>query len=86
MVCLVRVVGGPLYRNIPSRPLDDKISLPTKTQPVWLTRGAGRTLVAASGHCPSLVHYLVGPNVRWSVLGLVWSVWSGLWASFACVT
>ena len=55
---------------MPNRPLEDKISLPAKTQPVR----------------PSLVHYLVGPNVRWSVLGLVWSVWSGLWASFACVT
>jgi hypothetical protein len=27
----------------------------------------------------------VGPDVRWSVPGLGWLVWSGLWASFACV-
>ena len=40
---------------------------------------------AASGHRLSLVHCLVGPDVRWSVPGLDWSVWSGLWASFACV-
>ena len=51
---------------MPDRPLEDKISLPAKTQPVR----------------PSLVHYLVGPNVRWTVPGLGWSVWSGLWASF----
>jgi len=72
--------------EMPNRPLEDKISLPAKTQPIWLTKGAGRTLVAASGHRPSLVHCLVGPDVRWSVPGFGWSVWSGLWASFACVT
>ena len=34
----------------------------------------------ASGHRPSLVHCLVGPDVRCSVPGLGWSVWSSLWA------
>ena len=29
---------------------------------------------------------LVGPDVGTSVPGSSWSVWSGLWASFACVT
>ena len=71
---------------MPNRPLEDKISLPAKTQPIWLTKGAGRTPVAASGHRPSLVHCLVGPDVKWSVPRLGWSVWSGLWASFVCDT
>ena len=35
---------------------------------------------------PFSVHCLVGPCVDTSVPGLRWSVWSGLWASFACVT
>ena len=48
--------------------------------------GVGRSHLAASGHRPSLVHCLVGPCVDTSVLGSSWSVWSGLWASFACVT
>ena len=69
-----------------NRPLEDKISLPAKNQWETLTSGVGRPLVAASGHRPSLVHCLVGPDVRWMVPGLGWSVWSGLWALFACVT
>ena len=69
-----------------NRPLEDKISLPTKTQRVWMPGGVGRPPRAASGHRPSLVHCLVGPDVRWSVPGLGWSIWSSLWASFACVT
>ena len=68
-----------------NRPLEDKISLPAKNKWETLTSGVGRPLVAASGHCPSLVHCLVGPDVRWSVLGLGWLVWSGLWAFFPCV-
>ena len=71
---------------MPNRPLEDKIKLPAKTQPHWLTGGVGRPPFAASGNRPSLVHGLVGPDVRWSVPGLGWSVWSGLWASFAHVT
>ena len=27
----------------------------------------------------------MGPDVRWSVPGFGWSVWSGLWALFPCV-
>ena len=42
--------------------------------------------LGAISHRPSLVHCLVGPDVRWSVPGLGWSVWSVWWASFACVT
>ena len=76
----------PLHGNIPNRPLEDKIRLPAKNQWENLTCGVGRPLVAASGHRPSLVHCLVGPDVRWSVTGLGWSGWSGLWASFAHVT
>ena len=45
----------------------------------------GRPHLATSGNYPSLVHCLVGPDVRWSVLGLGWSVWSVWWAFFACV-
>ena len=76
----------PLHGNIPNRPLEDKISLPAKNQRENLTSGVSRPLVAASGHRPSLVHCLVGPDVRWSVLGLGWSVWTVRWASFALVT
>ena len=65
---------------------EDKIELLAKTQPRWLTGGVGRPPLGDIFHRPSLVHCLVGPDVRWSVPGLGWSVWSGLWASFACVT
>ena len=65
---------------------EDRIKLPAKNQRERLTSGVGRPPLAAIGHRPSLVHCLVGPDVRWSVAGFVWSVWSGLWASFAHVT
>ena len=39
----------------------------------------------ASGHRLSLGHCLVGPDVRWSVPGIGWSVWSVWWASFTCL-
>ena len=74
------------YGNFINHLQEDKIKLPAKTQHVWLIGGVGRTPPAASSHRPSLVHYLVGPDVRWSVPGLGWSVWSSLWASFAHVT
>ena len=63
---------------------EDRIKLPAKAQPEWLTCGVGRPPLAAIGHRP-LVHCLVGPDVRWSVSGLGWSVLSDLWASFAHV-
>ena len=63
-----------------NRLLEDKNDVPAKTQPESLPCGVGRTPMAASGHRLSLVHCLVGPNVRWSVPGLGWSVWSILWA------
>ena len=65
---------------------EDKIELPAKIQPRRLTGGVGRPPLGAIFHRPSLVRYLVGPDVRWSVLGPGWLVWSGLWASFAHVT
>ena len=52
----------------------------------WKQGWFGQPHFTTSGHRPTLVHCLVGPDVRWSVLGLGWSFWSGLWASFACVT
>ena len=70
---------------MPNRHWEDRIKLPAKNQCETLTWGVGRPLVAASGHRPSLVHCLVGPDVRWSVPGFGWSVWSGLWALFPCV-
>ena len=57
--------------------------VPVQVRP---THGAGRHHFAASGHRLSLVHCLVGPDVGTLVPGLRWSVWSGLWSSFACVT
>ena len=83
---LVSVPAKSIHGNMPNRPLEDRIKLPAKNQCETLTWGVGQPLVAASGHRPSLVHCLVGPDIRWSVPGLGWSVWSGLWASFACVT
>src|SRR6185312_8440436 len=71
---------------MPNRPLEDRIKLPAKTQPQWLPGGVGRPPLGAICHRPSLVHCLVGPDVRWSVPGLGWWVWSSLWASFAHVT
>ena len=86
-----------IHGNMPNRHQKDKISLPAKMNLDRCLSGFGRTPdladpwfgrphLAASGHCLSLVHCLVGPDVGTSVLGLRWSVWSGLWASFACVT
>ena len=71
---------------MPNRPLEDKISLPAKNQWENLTSGVGRPLDAASDHRPSLVQCLVGPDVRWSVPGLGWSVWTVRWAPFALAT
>ena len=62
---------------------EDKISLPAKILLETLPGGVGRPPLAASGHRLHLGCNLVGPDVKWSVSGLVWS---GLWASFACVT
>ena len=42
--------------------------------------------LAAIGHRPSLVHCLVGPDVKWSVPGYGWSVWSVRWALFVSET
>jgi hypothetical protein len=42
--------------------------------------------MAASGHRLRLGLCLVGPDVRWSVPGLGWSVWSSLWALFVGMT
>ena len=65
---------------------NDKIELPVKIQPRKLTGGVGRPPLGAIFRRPSLARCLVGHDVRWSVLGLGWSVWSGLWVSFVCVT
>ena len=75
-----------LYGNMVNHLQEDKIELPAKTQHVWLPGGVGRPPLGANSHRPLLVHCLVGPDVRWSVPGLGWSVWSGLWVSFAHVT
>ena len=69
----------------------DQINLPVKMHLDKCLSRFGRTWfgqphLAASGHRLSLGHCLVGPDVRWSVPGLGWSVWCVWWASFACVT
>ena len=70
------------HGNMPNRHQENKISLPAKfhreTPPCWV----GRLPMAASGHRLHLGLCLVGPDVKWSVSGLGWLVWSGLWASF----
>jgi len=100
MVCVVSGMRGLLYSlwrsvpaifihgNMPNCHQEDKISLPAKMHLDRCSSRFSRTRphLAASGHRLSLVHYLVGPDVGTSVPGLRWSVWSGLWASFACVT
>ena len=98
MVCVVSGMRGPLYSlwrsvpaifiygNMPNRHQEDKISLPAKNLMETPPGGVGRPPLAASGHHLRLGCCLVGPDVRWLVPGLGWSVWSGLWASFACVT
>ena len=70
------------YENIINGLQEDKIKLPAKNQRERLTGGVGRSPLAAIGHHHSLVHCLVGPDVRWSVPGIGWSVWSGFWALF----
>ena len=75
-----------LYGNIAKRLLEDQINLPTKMHLDGKQGWYGRPYFTASGYCPSLVHCLVGPDVRWSVPGLGWSVWTVRWASFALVT
>ena len=98
MVCVERVVGGPFYslrgRFLPSLNMETcqtaigriRSSFPPKIsgrgRQVWV----GRPPLGTFSHRPSLVHCSVGPDVRWSVPGLGWSVWSDLWASFAHVT
>ena len=74
------------YGNVDNHLLEDKYDVPAKTQRESLPCGVGRPPMAASGHRLRLGLCLVGPDIRWSVLGLGWSVWSGLWASFASVT
>ena len=93
--CVVRVVGGPLYsleRSVPTIPLygnvanrllEDQINLSAKIHLDGKQGRFGRPYFIASGHRPSLVHCLVGPDVRWLVPGLGWSVWTVRWASFA---
>ena len=75
-----------IHENMPNRHQEDKISLPAKIHPKTPPGGVGQPPLAASGHHLRLGCFLVDPDVRWSVPGLGWSVWSGLWASFACVT
>ena len=74
------------YGNMDNRLLEDRNELPAKSQPECLPGGVGQTPLAASSHRLLLGLCLVGPDVRWSVPGLGWSVWFGLWASFACET
>ena len=72
------------YWNIDNSLLEDKNDVPAKIQSKSLPGGVGRPPMAASGHRLRLGLCLLGPDVRWSVPRLGWSVWSGLWASFAC--
>ena len=61
-------------------------AFPPKLSMTGFQVGSADPPCAASGHRLRLGCCLVGPDVRWSASGLGWSVWSGLWASFACVT
>ena len=97
-MCVVCERRGPFYSlwrsvpaifihgNMPNRHQEDKISLPAKNLLETPPGGVGQPPFAASGHRLCLGCFLVGPDVRWSVPELGWSVWSSLWASFACVT
>ena len=97
-MCLVSGMRGPLYSfwrsvpaifihgNMPNRHQEDKNSLPAKIHLETPPGGVGRPPLAASGDRLRLGCCLMGPDVRWSVPELGWSVWSSLWASFACVT
>ena len=95
MVCVERVVGDPFYSLRGWFPP----SLRMETCQTAIERMSSRqnsagkpsiggrpTPLGATGHRPLLVHCSMGPDVRWLVPGLGWSVWSGLWALFACVT
>ena len=90
MRMLERVCEGLFYSSKGRFP--SSTNMGTWTTAFWRIRmtfppcGVGGPPLAAFGHHLRLVHCLVGPDVRWSVPGLGWSVWSGLWASFACVT
>ena len=76
VVCVVRVVGGPLYSlersvpaiflygNMPNRLQEDQINLPAKMHLDGTQGGFGWPHLAASGHRPSLGDCLVGPDVR----------------------
>ena len=98
MVCVVRVVGGPFYCLRGRFPLSLNketsstafrrigSSFPPKLSLGGCQEGSADPPLGSNSHQPSLVHCLVGPDVRWSVPGFGWSVWSGLWASFAHVT
>ena len=98
MACVERVVGGPFYslrgRFPPSLIMETcqtaigriRSSFPPKISRRGRQVGVGRPPLGTFSHRPSLVHCSVGPDVRWSVPGLGWSVWFGLWASFVCVT
>ena len=89
---LVRsVLAKTIHGNTENRLQEDQNRLPAKMHLDRCQGGFGRTpgsadSPAASGYRLSLVHCLVGPDVGTSVLGLCWSVWSCLWASFACDT
>ena len=80
-----------IHINAENRLQEDQNHLPTKNAPgevpvqVRPNHGFGRPHFVTSGHRLSLVHYLVGPDVRWLVPGLGWSVWSVMWAFFVCV-
>ena len=99
MVSLERVVGGPFYSARGWFPPElymetwstafkrIRSSFPPKLSLFGCQVGSAEPpLPRAYGHRPSLVHCLVGPDVRWSVPGLGRSVWSSLWASFVHVT
>ena len=97
-MCVVRVVEGPFYslrgRFSPALNMETcqtafrriGTSFPPKLSLGGCQVGSANPPLGAISHRPSLVHCLVGPDVRWSVQRFGWSVWSGLWASFAHVT
>ena len=90
-VNLTHVKTLTIHGNTENRLQEDKDQPSRKNAPgqvpvhVRSNHGFSRPHFAASGHRLSLVHYLVGHDVGMSMPGLRWSVWSGLWASFACV-
>ena len=99
MVCVERVVGSPFYslrgRFPPSLNMETCLTdlrsirtsfLPKPSLGGFQEGSADPPSLGANFHRPLLVHCSVGPDVRWSVPGLAWSVWSALWASFVHVT